>query len=121
VIPPVKLKLDENVPFILKRLIEAKGNYSVDSVHHEGLDGTSDPELLQQCNKEARILITLDQDFFGITQSPKHPFYGIILIKSITQGKKVVSELFKKFLIVFDLEKAKGRFITIEPAGIKIR
>ena len=118
---PVNFKLDENVPFTLKRVIESKGNHLVDSVHHEQLDGTRDPILLRSCLDENRIFITLDQDFFGITLSPKHPFYGIILIKSKTQGKKAVVALFEKFLAAFDIDNAKGKFITIEPAGIKIR
>ncbi len=117
----MKFKLDENVPFSIKKVIESKGNHLIDSVHHEDLDGTRDPRLLQICLKESRIRITLDHDFFGLTQSPKHPFYGIILIKSKTQGKKAVSALFDKFFAAFDIEKTKGKFITIEPAGIKIR
>lgn len=117
----MKFKLDENVPFSVKKVIESKGSHVVDSVHHENLDGTRDPKLLQFCLKEDRILITLDQDFFGITLSPKHPYHGIILIKSKTQGKKAVLALFEKFLAAFDIENVKGKFITIEPAGIKIR
>jgi predicted nuclease of predicted toxin-antitoxin system len=117
----MRFKLDENVPFTLKNLIESKGNHIVDSVHHEKLDGIKDPKLLDLCFQEERILITIDDDFSGLSLSKKHPFYGIILIKSITQGKQVVKALFERFLIVFDIEGGKGKFITIEPAGIKIR
>nr|MDO8083500.1 hypothetical protein [Candidatus Sigynarchaeum springense] len=37
-----------------------------------------------------KIVITLDQDYFGRTPCPRHSFYGIILIKSKTRGKKAV-------------------------------
>jgi len=69
----VKFKLDENMPFTLKRIIEKLGNHQVDSVYHEGLTGIDDKSLNQTCYKEKRVLITLDTDFMNISD----PFYGI--------------------------------------------
>ncbi|MBN1802744.1 MAG: hypothetical protein JW891_14635 [Candidatus Lokiarchaeota archaeon] len=35
----MKFKLDENIPFILKGIIESTGNHEVDSVFHENITG----------------------------------------------------------------------------------
>lgn len=117
----MKFKIDENLPFVLKSMIEAMGNHVVDSVFHENLSGMRDSDLLSRCFEEKRIFITLDEDFPSLTLSPKHPYYGVILLRPDTQGKQAVRELFQKFLDYYNLEDVCEKFITIEPAGIKIR
>ncbi len=41
----MKFKLDENVPWILKKLIESIGQHEVDSVFHENIAGIDDKSL----------------------------------------------------------------------------
>ena len=45
----MKFKLDENVPWILKNLIESIGQYEVDSVFHENIAGIDDKSLNTKC------------------------------------------------------------------------
>jgi len=113
----VKFKLDENVPFILKRVIEALGNHMVDSVFHENITGISDKNLNSKCHLEKRILITLDTDFMNISD----PLYGIIVLRPSTQGKNAVSNLFEIFLKSYPLEKSIGKILILEPNQIRIR
>ena len=117
----MKFKLDENVPWILKLLIESKGTHQVDSVFHEKLTGTDDRELVKICKKEERILITQDNDFLNIDLFPDTSHHGIIMLKSKTQGKKAVKILFEKFMEQYPLENAKNKVIVIEPSQITIR
>ena len=117
----MKFKLDENVPFTLKKVIESKGNHQVDSVFHQNLRGISDKELIKHCLKEKRILITLDNDFSNTTLLPKGSYHGIIIMRSKTQGKKAVKDLFEKFLSNYSLNDAEDKIIIIEPNQIKIR
>ncbi len=105
------------MPFTLKRVIEKLGNHQVDSVYHEKLTGIDDKSLNQICYKEKRILITLDSDFISIPD----PFYGIIILRSKTQGKSAVSSLFEIFLDNFSLKAIVGKIIIIEPDLIRIR
>lgn len=79
----MKFKIDENLPFLLKRLIEREGNHQVDSVYHEGLKGIADKNLMEYCLREKRILITLDTDFINTNQ----PNYGIIILRSMRRKK----------------------------------
>ena len=113
----MKFKIDENLPFIFKKIIENHGNHQVDSVFHENLTGIDDRNLLQTCLKDERILITLDADFIHM----QIEFYGIIVLRSKTQGKKAVRDLFSIFLSNFPLEDVVGKKIIIEPNVIRIR
>jgi len=117
----VKFKLDENIPFILKKVIESTGNHQVDSVFHQKLRGISDKELSNHCLKEKRILITLDNDFSNPSVFPKGSYYGIIIVRSKTQGKKAVKGLFEIFLSNYSLNDVVNKIIIIEPNQIKIR
>ena len=73
----MKFKLDENTPWILKKVIEEIEEHQVDSVYHENITGIDDKSLNQICFKENRILITLDYDFANINDN----FYGIIILR----------------------------------------
>ena len=45
----MKFKLDENMPWILKNLIENIGKHEVDSVFHENIAGIDDKSLIWKC------------------------------------------------------------------------
>jgi predicted nuclease of predicted toxin-antitoxin system len=113
----VKFKLDENIPFILKRVIEALGNHVVDSVFHENITGICDQNLNSKCYLEKQVLFTLDTDFINISD----PFYGIIVLRPKTQGKNAVKSLFEIFLKNYPIEKSLGKILIIEPSQIRIR
>ena len=78
-------KLDENVPFILKKIIERLGDHHVDSVFHQNLTGIEDKKLFEHCIKENRILITLDHDFSNPILYPADKIKGVIIIRPKTQ------------------------------------
>ncbi len=113
----MKFKLDENRPFILKKVIETLGNHEVDSVFHENITGISDKDLNSKCYLEKRVLITLDTDFINISD----PFHGIIVLRPKTQGKNAVKDLFEIFIKNYPIEKSLGKILIIEPHQIRIR
>jgi len=117
----MKFKLDENVPWILKTLIESKGKHQVDTVFHEKITGTDDQNLLEICKKDERILITQDNDFLKETYFNRSLHFGIVILKSKTQGKKAVKDLFERFLSQYSLEETLNKIVIIEPNQIKIR
>ncbi len=113
----MKFKLDENNPWILKDVIENVGQHEVDSVFHENITGINDKELNKRCFEENRVLITLNSDFIN----PLDEFYGIIIMRSIKQGKNAVKELFERFLKSYSLSESIGKIIIIEPDQIRVR
>jgi len=56
----LKFKLDENVPWILKSVIESVGQHEVDSVFHENITGIDDKELNKRFFEENRVLIPIN-------------------------------------------------------------
>ncbi|OLS19240.1 MAG: hypothetical protein HeimC3_46710 [Candidatus Heimdallarchaeota archaeon LC_3] len=117
----MKFKLDENLPFSLKRIIESSGAHQVDSVLHEGLVGTDDHDLIKHCFDEQRILITLDNDFIHSHLAKSQKIYGVILLKSLTQGKKAVNSLFNSFINNYDLQDTQNKILIVQLNQIKIR
>ncbi|MHA1274401.1 MAG: DUF5615 family PIN-like protein [Promethearchaeota archaeon] len=113
----MRFKIDENLPFIFKKLIEDVGDHQVESIFHEKLTGIDDFSLNKICLKERRILLTLDTDFINIQEQ----YYGIIIFRPKTQGKNAVKKLFTQFLERFPLEEVRGKKIIIEPNFIRIR
>ena len=75
------------------------GDNQVDNVYHEGIMGIEDKDLLQICTREERIFVTLDNDFSNDILHPRGTFYGIILLKPETQGKKAFLDLFDYIVI----------------------
>ncbi|MFW9990092.1 MAG: DUF5615 family PIN-like protein [Candidatus Odinarchaeota archaeon] len=112
----MKFKLDENVPWILKKVIENIGPHVVDSIFHENISGIDDKNLNLKCYEEKRILITLNSDFIN----PIDNYYGIIILRSKEQGKNVVKGMFEKFLKSYSIEESIGKII-IKPNQIRIR
>lgn len=113
----MKFKLDENIPWILKKVIENVGDHEVDSVFHENITGIDDKSLNIKCFKEKRVLITLNANFLN----PNEKFYGIIILRSKKQGKNAVKSLFEKFLKKFPIDRVLGKIIIVEPNQIRIR
>jgi len=113
----VKFKLDENVPFTLKHVIESAGEHEVNSVFHEDLVGIDDKSLNLKCLNEKEILITLDTDFINISD----PYYGIVIIRSKTKGKHAVKAFFNRFINNFSLENVVGKIVIVEWNQIRIR
>jgi len=113
----VKFKLDENIPWILKSVIESVGQHVVDSVFHEGITGIDDKKLNRRCFEENRVLITLNSDFIN----PTDEFYVIIIIRSKKQGKNDVKELFERFLKSYSLSESIGKILIIEHNQIRVR
>ncbi len=117
----MRFKIDENSPFSVKKTLESIGDHQVDSVHHERVTGIEDGDLLTLCLNENRILITLDTDFSNAVLHPLGTFYGIVLLRPETQGKKAFLKLFQDFLNQFSLKEVINKVIIVEPHQILVR
>lgn len=117
----MRFKIDENCPFSVKNVLESMGDHQVDSVYHEGKTGIEDGDLLRLCLKEQRILITLDNDFSNAFLHPQETFYGIILLRPETQGKKALLMLFQDFLNRYSLDKIINKVVIVETQKIQVR
>ncbi|MEB3191501.1 MAG: DUF5615 family PIN-like protein [Snowella sp.] len=58
----MKFKIDENLPTEFAEILQECG-YDAMTVYQQKLKGEKDPILLEICQQEGRILVTLDLDF----------------------------------------------------------
>ncbi|HEV2991645.1 MAG TPA: DUF5615 family PIN-like protein [Candidatus Angelobacter sp.] len=95
----MKIKLDENLPRRLGRLLKALG-HDVHTVYDELLIGRADPEIWKAAQEESRFLITQDLDFSDLRRFAPGSHHGILLVRlrSPDRGSLIdrILELFKE-------------------------
>jgi predicted nuclease of predicted toxin-antitoxin system len=61
----VKFKIDENLPIEVAEILQS-ANFDTKTVTEQNLSGEKDSVIAQICQKEDRILVTLDLDFADV-------------------------------------------------------
>lgn len=113
-------KLDENLPVDLAQFLSDLG-HNTKTVKDQRLQGANDRVLLERCDKEKRILITLDIDFSDIRAYPPRIHEGIIVLRIGSQSKMHVLAVFKRILSLIAHEPIKGRLWIVEENAVRIR
>ena len=65
----MKFKIDENLPLELAEMLRG-AHFDADTIFAEGLRGEADSRILDVCQGEGRVLVTLDLDFANIRAYP---------------------------------------------------
>ena len=113
-------KLDENIPTKVKTFLKSVG-HQASTAFEENLSGKKDKELIDVCNKEKFIFITLDNDFSNIVAYPIGNHHGIIVVRSKSQGADSIIGLFKKIMAIVDIKIAEKSIIILDKYSIKLR
>jgi predicted nuclease of predicted toxin-antitoxin system len=113
-------KIDENLPTELAQMMVSSG-YDAKTVYDQQLQGVDDPVLMDRCDQENRILVSLDTDFSDITLYPPEKHAGVIVLRLGNQSKKNVLEVFHKILPALEQEPIKNHLWIVEEAVIRIR
>ena len=71
----LRFKTDENLPVEIADLLTDAG-YEAETVWSEHIHGSSDKELLELCQVENRIMVTLEMDFSDIRFTGKRTKAG---------------------------------------------
>ena len=116
----LRFKLDENLPRDAEQLLHQSG-HEVHSVLDEQLGGRPDPEILEICVCEARVLITFDLDFADIRLYPPASHAGIWVLRPSTQSIGNTLDLLRRALLLLATEPARGRLWIVEPNRVRIR
>src|SRR2546423_6305613 len=96
----MKFKVDENLPQEITDLLIVSG-FEAHSVRDERLSGKSDEILSAICKDEERAFITLDTDFLDIRRFPPEHFFGIVVMRLVSQDKDHVIKIFEENLLHF--------------------
>jgi predicted nuclease of predicted toxin-antitoxin system len=116
----MKFKIDENLPTEFAEILQEFG-YDAMTVHQQKLKGEKDPILLEICQQESRILITLDLDFANIRNYPPEQFLGIIVFRVSRQDKPYLLSILQNIIPLFGQEKIVHRLWIVEEKRLRIR
>jgi predicted nuclease of predicted toxin-antitoxin system len=76
----MKIKLDENLPASLTVILSSL-HHDVHTVAEENLSGSSDREVWEAAQRDARFLITQDLDFSDLRRFAPGTHCGIMLVR----------------------------------------
>ena len=113
-------KVDENLPVEIAGLLAGFG-HEAKTVNDQLLQGAEDSVLIEKCDRENRIIITLDTDFSDIRTYPPWEHEGIIVLRVGNQSKNHIIKVFQNILPLLSREPIKNRLWIVEENMIRIR
>ena len=116
----MRFKVDENLPVGAATLL-LKAGHDVQAVLQQGLGGQPDADIANACQRERRILITLDIDFADIRTYPPEQFHGLIVLRLRQQDRAHVLDVLGRLLQILGSESIQGQLWIVEEDRIRIR
>ena len=116
----MKIKLDENIPVSLVRVLAAYG-HDVTTVNAEGLVGRKDQEIWSRCQTEGRLIITQDLDFSDVRQFQPGTHGGSVLVRLQQPGRVRLVNVLSWVFQSHDVEGWKGCFVIVSDTKIRVR
>lgn len=115
-----RFKLDENLPGDASALLR-KAGHDVQTVLEEHLGGGVDPQVLNACRNETRVLVTFDLDFADIRLYPPASHPGIWVLRPVSQSIANTISLLRGALTLLETETPRNRLWIIEHGRVRIR
>ncbi|HBQ95812.1 MAG: DUF5615 family PIN-like protein [Firmicutes bacterium] len=117
----MRFKLDENMPVSLVRTLNQAG-YDVETVYSESIAGIADDTLLDVCQSEQRILMTLDLDFANVVDYPPGTYAGIVVFRLKETGATATAVGVRRWLLaVRNARMQPGSLWIVDDYRIRIR
>lgn len=115
----VKLKTDENLPAEAADLLRSAGHDAA-TIGEQRLKGAVDSTVASACQREGRVLITLDLDFADIQTYPPNRYPGLVVLRLPRQDKNSVLRTIARIVPVLVSEAVAGRLWIVEDRQIRI-
>ncbi|MEA3442924.1 MAG: DUF5615 family PIN-like protein [Chloroflexota bacterium] len=115
----MRIKLDENLDVRLASILKQAG-HDTNTVHEQGLRGTEDEGLYQDCKVERRILVSLDLDFSNIIRFPPEGTPGVVVLRGPNQLFPTMRILVDTLIDALNKELPAGRLWIVEPGRLRI-
>jgi hypothetical protein len=117
----MRFKLDENLPPAASELLRGLG-HDVMTVYEQGMQGYNDPTVLEACQKERRVLISLDLDFSNILVYPPERYAGLIVLRlHKPPGPAAVLRLLQRLSPHLESVPVVGRLWMVDEKRIRVR
>ena len=116
----MRFKIDENLPVEIADLLIQAG-HEADIVLTEGLGGTADPQISLACQREGRVLVTLDLDFADIRFYPPGALPSTVVMRLNSQDKPSLLRVFAQLLPDLYESQLAGNLWIVEEDRVRIR
>ncbi len=116
----MRFKVDENLPIEVAEALRQAGHDAA-TVLEERYGGSADARLATLCQREGRVLVTLDMDFADIRNYPPAEFPGLIVLRLRQQDKPYVLDVFMRLMEVLEQEPVERQLWIVEETQIRIR
>ena len=115
-----KFKVDENMPVEVAALLVTAGHDAL-TVSDQQLSGHSDPDLVEVCRREDRVVVTLDADFADIRAYPPVDYPGIIVLRLARLDKYRILATVQQLVSTLDQEPLAGKLWIVDETTVRIR
>ena len=116
----MRFKLDENLPRSARERLVAHG-WDAHDVHEEGLSSAFDEEVQAACERERRILVTLDTDFADTRRYDPGASSGVIVLRPHDQSIRAVLSCLDGAIRALATERIESALWIVEPDRLRIR
>lgn len=116
----MRFKLDENLPRVARDRLESRG-WDVHDVHEEGLRAAIDDDVQAACERERRILVTLDTDFADTRRYDPAKSPGVIVLRPHNQSMRAVLACLDGAIRALASERIEESLWIVEPDRLRIR
>jgi len=116
----MRFKVDENLPLEAAEALRQVGHDAA-TVLEQGYGGSADAQLAVLCQRESRILVTLDMDFADIRAYPPAEFSGLIVLRLRQQDKPYVLDVLTRLIALLDQEPLDRHLWIVDERRVRIR
>ena len=116
----MRLKLDENLPVEMAKLLRQAGHDAV-TILEQSMGGDLDPDVVAVCRAESRALVTFDTDFADIRAYPPGDYAGLLVFRLRQQDKPHSLAVLRRILPLLDREDIDGQLWIVEEEWVRIR
>ena len=116
----MRFKLDENMPRLARAPFESRG-WDVQDVHDEGLGSALDRAIQEACEREGRILVTLDTDFADTRRYDPGKSPGVVVLRPHNQSIRAVLQCLDGAIRAPKSERIAATLWIVEPERLRIR
>lgn len=114
----MRFKLDENLPRAARPRLAAHG-WDVHDVYEEQLAGADDAAVQAACEREQRILITLDTDFADTRRYDPARSAGVIVLRPTDQSIRGCLQCLDDAIRALAAERIHASLWIVEPQRIR--
>ena len=116
----MRLKLDENLPELARGQLASRG-WDVHDVHQEGLTAALDDVIQAACEREGRVLVTLDGDFADTRRYDPSRSPGVIVLRPRNQSLRAILHCLDGAIRALETRPVHASLWIVEPDRLRIR